>query len=40
MYLGLHVSEMFYGNLGSRDRLDLAVIGPTRQELFTLDPQT
>jgi adenylate cyclase len=23
MYLGLHVGEVYYGNIGSRERLDL-----------------
>ncbi len=27
-YLGLHVGEVFYGNLGSDDRLDFTVVGP------------
>jgi adenylate cyclase len=32
MYLGLHVGEVFYGNFGSRERLDFTVIGPAVNE--------
>ena len=32
MYLGLHVVEVFYGNVGSRERLDFTVIGPAVNE--------
>jgi len=32
MYLGLHVGEVFYGNVGSRERLDFTVIGPSVNE--------
>ena len=28
MYLGLHVGNVFYGNVGSRERLDFTVVGP------------
>jgi adenylate cyclase len=31
-YLGLHVGEVFYGNIGSRDRLDFTVVGPAVNE--------
>ncbi len=31
-YLGLHVGEVFYGNVGSRDRLDFTVVGPAVNE--------
>jgi adenylate cyclase len=32
MYLGLHVGEVFYGNVGSRERLDFTIIGPAVNE--------
>ena len=31
MYVGLHVGEVFYGNIGSTDRLDFTVVGPGGQ---------
>jgi adenylate cyclase len=31
-YLGLHVGEVFYGNIGSRERLDFTLIGPAVNE--------
>jgi adenylate cyclase len=31
-YLGLHVGEVFYGNIGSVDRLDFTVVGPAVNE--------
>jgi adenylate cyclase len=33
MYLGLHVGEVFYGNIGSTDRLDFTVVGPAVNEV-------
>ena len=33
MYLGLHVGEVFYGNVGSRERLDFTVTGPAVNEV-------
>jgi adenylate cyclase len=32
LYLGLHVGEVFYGNVGSSDRLDFTVVGPAVNE--------
>jgi adenylate cyclase len=31
-YLGLHVGEVFYGNIGSLERLDFTVVGPAVNE--------
>jgi adenylate cyclase len=31
-YVGLHVGEVFYGNVGSADRLDFTVVGPAVNE--------
>ena len=31
-YLGLHVGDVFYGNIGSFDRLDFTVVGPAVNE--------
>ena len=28
MYLGLHLGVVFYGNIGSKERLDFTVVGP------------
>ncbi len=32
MYLGLHVGEVYYGNIGSMERLDFTVVGPAVNE--------
>ncbi|UVF20886.1 adenylate/guanylate cyclase domain-containing protein [Microvirga terrae] len=32
-YLGLHIGEVFYGNIGSQDRLDFTVVGPAVNEV-------
>jgi adenylate cyclase len=33
VYLGLYVGEVFYGNIGSLDRLDFTVVGPAVNEV-------
>ncbi|KQS65346.1 adenylate cyclase [Rhizobium sp. Leaf371] len=33
VYLGLHIGDVFYGNIGSADRLDFTVIGPAVNEV-------
>jgi adenylate cyclase len=33
IYLGLHIGDVFYGNIGSRHRLDFTVIGPAVNEV-------
>jgi adenylate cyclase len=33
VHLGLHVGEVFYGNIGSADRLDFTVVGPAVNEV-------
>lgn len=32
MYLGLHFGEVFFGNIGSKERLDFTVVGPAVNE--------
>lgn len=32
-YVALHVGEVFYGNIGSEERLDFTVVGPTVNEV-------
>lgn len=32
VYVGLHIGEVFYGNVGSIDRLDFTVVGPAVNE--------
>jgi adenylate cyclase len=33
IYLGLHIGDVFYGNIGSRERLDFTVVGPAVNEV-------
>lgn len=33
VYLGLHIGDVFYGNIGSQNRLDFTVIGPAVNEV-------
>ena len=33
LYLGLHVGEVFYGNVGSKERLDFTIVGPAVNEV-------
>ena len=33
MYLALHIGEVFYGNVGSKERLDFTVVGPAVNEV-------
>lgn len=32
MYLGLHTGQVFFGNIGSKDRLDFTIVGPAVNE--------
>ncbi len=32
IYLGLHIGDVFYGNIGAKDRLDFTVVGPAVNE--------
>ncbi|HKY09818.1 MAG TPA: adenylate/guanylate cyclase domain-containing protein, partial [Candidatus Binatia bacterium] len=33
LYLGLHIGEVFFGNIGSKDRLDFTIVGPAVNEV-------
>jgi adenylate cyclase len=37
IHLALHVGEVLYGNIGSRDRLDFTVVGPAVNELARIE---
>jgi adenylate cyclase len=36
-YLGLHIGDVFYGNIGSEDRLDFTVVGPAVNEVARIE---
>ena len=38
MYLGLHLGVVFYGNIGSKERLDFTVVGPAVNEVACASP--
>ena len=37
VYLGLHIGDVFYGNIGSDERLDFTVIGPAVNEVSRIE---
>jgi adenylate cyclase len=37
MHVALHVGEVLYGNIGSRDRLDFTVVGPAVNEVARIE---
>jgi adenylate cyclase len=37
VYVGLHIGEVFYGNIGSIERLDFTVIGPAVNEVARIE---
>ena len=37
IHLALHVGEVLYGNIGSRDRLDFTVVGPAVNEVARIE---
>ena len=36
-YIGLHLGEVMYGNIGARDRLDFTVVGPAVNEVSRME---
>jgi adenylate cyclase len=36
-YIGLHLGEVMYGNIGARDRLDFTVVGPAVNEVSRIE---
>ncbi len=36
-YIGLHVGEVMYGNIGAQDRLDFTVVGPAVNEVARIE---
>jgi adenylate cyclase len=37
LYLGLHLGDVYYGNVGSKDRLDFTVTGPAVNEVSRME---
>ena len=37
LYVALHVGDVLYGNIGSRDRLDFTVVGPAVNEVARIE---
>ena len=37
IYLGLHIGEVFFGNIGSAERLDFTVVGPAVNEVARIE---
>ncbi len=37
MHVALHVGDVLYGNIGSRDRLDFTVVGPAVNEVARIE---
>jgi adenylate cyclase len=37
MHVALHVGDVLYGNIGSRERLDFTVVGPAVNEVARIE---